>query len=72
MAAFEFQDDRSVAISTNGLDWRKLVVGLPPFEYDAGLVVGTKGVLLLGANDDTDAQGVEVLHAGVRFLRGVP
>ena len=69
IAVFDWQGDRSVALSDDGLTWRKVVAQLPAAEYDAGMIVGSTGVLLLVAKTPV-VGGVQVVHAGVLFLRG--
>lgn len=70
VAVFDWQDDRSIALSSDGLNWQKVVANLPAAEYDAGLIVGSMGVLLLVAKIPIGPDGVQDIHAGVLFLRG--
>ena len=70
IAAFEWQGDRSISLSSDGLAWQKVVANLPAADHDAGLIVGSTGVLLLMAKTPLDRDDVQVIHQGVLFMRG--
>ena len=69
IASFAWQDDRSIALSGDGRNWRKLAANLPVAEHDAGMIVGSDGVLLLIAKTPR-VDGVEYVNSGALFLRG--
>jgi hypothetical protein len=69
IAAFESQDDRSVSLSSDGLNWAKLA-RVPAAHHDAGMIVGSTGVLVLMAMTPIGADGMEDIHPGVLFLKG--
>jgi hypothetical protein len=69
IAVFDWQGDRSIALSGDGLNWHRATEQLPAAEYDAGVIVGRTGVLLLVAKTPV-VGGAQVVHSGVLFLRG--
>ncbi len=69
IALFDWQGDRSVSLSSDGLNWTKLA-RVPAADHDAGLIVGATGVLMLMARTPIGADGVQDVHQGVLFLKG--
>lgn len=70
IASFDWQGDRRISLSADGIDW-STSAAVPAADHDAGLIVGAKGVLILEAELSSDDAGVQVVHTGVVFLRGV-
>lgn len=69
IAIFDWQGDRSISVSSDGLTWTKLA-RVPAAEHDAGVIVGSTGVLLLMDRWTTGADGVQDVRQGVLFLKG--